>query len=650
MQFHQNEVLVIGGGHAGIEAACSTATLGVPTTLVTLRKDRIGFMSCNPAIGGIAKGQLVREIDALGGRMGEAIDATGIQFRLLNSTKGPAVRSPRAQADKDLYALFMLNLLERFPNLTVIEGEVGSLKMSQNRVKGAFLVDGSFIPASSVIVTAGTFLRAVMFVGSERKEGGRRGDQASSKLSEQLLSFGIGLGRFKTGTPPRLKNSSINWSSLETQPGDLNPRPFSFFTNLKDFPKQEQISCALTYTNMKVHEIIENSLHLSPLFQGEIKGLGPRYCPSIEDKVVRFHDKERHQIFLEPEGLSTESVYVNGMSTSLPRETQEKFFREIPGLEACEFLQFGYAVEYDYILSHQLSRSLELDSFDGLFFAGQVNGTSGYEEAAAQGLGAGINAALRSLKKPPFSLTRTNSYIGVLIDDLIIKGTSEPYRMFTSRAEHRLYLRSDNADQRLCPISHELGLLSEEKWEKFQRNQEERQKIRKTLEENYLFHVEQDQKWLKSLHSTPLLNKTSFKEILKRPEIRIQDLLFKQDPSLSESPEVETVEIEIKYEGYLEKERKLIEKADRQLRLKIPKEFNYRAVSGLSHEIIEKLESFKPDGILEASRISGVTPAAIAILSLFLIKKTPQEPNKRELRKQIKRKLLDKINYESSRN
>jgi tRNA uridine 5-carboxymethylaminomethyl modification enzyme len=621
------DVLVIGGGHAGTEAAHAAARMGSRTALVTLVRDRIGFLSCNPAMGGLAKGQLVKEIDALGGIMGMQTDKCAIQYRRLNSSKGPAVRSSRAQCDKPLYARKMQEFLGEIDGLSILEGEVADLVWERSggraRVTGVRMRDGSVVRARSVVVTSGTFLRAVMHMGFEQSEGGRIGDEAAKSLSRSVLDLGFSLRRLKTGTPPRLHKSSIDWSKTEPQPGDEVPIPFSFYYRGNRFPELPQLNCFITYTNEQTHEIIEKNFDRSPMFTGVIQGVGPRYCPSIEDKVKRFREKDRHQIFLEPEGLEVDEIYVNGMSTSLPRDVQEAFIHSISGLENATFIRHGYAVEYDAVDARALRATLESKEVDGLFFAGQVNGTSGYEEAGAQGLIAGMNASLSTRGKDPFVMSRQEGYIGVMIDDLILNGSDEPYRMFTSRAEHRLHLREDNADLRLSERGYRAGLLGEQNYRKFLEKKAQIEKLGAAVRERALFPNEETNRWVSEQGLAPLKDKTPLESFLRRPEVGIEllsEIPFDSRIDLSGfAPEVvEQVEIQVKYEGYIRRDLDLQDGLRKNELLAIPRGIDYAAVPGLSTEIRNRLTTTQPETLGQASRMMGVTPAAVANLLIYL--------------------------------
>lgn len=614
------DVMVIGGGHAGCEAAVASAKMGCRTALVTLNPERIGFMSCNPAMGGLAKGQLIKEIDALGGVMGMNTDKTAIQYRRLNSSKGPAVRSSRAQCDKALYAQRMQEFVtQEVPNLQVLGVEAVDLKVENGRIVGLVLGDGSTVSTRAVVITSGTFLRAVMHTGFEQASGGRAGDVAANGLSTALERLGFKLGRLKTGTPPRLHKDSIDWSQTEAQPGDEKPVPFSFYYRPERFPLLTQVKCFITYTNEKTHEIIEENFNRSPMFTGVIQGIGPRYCPSIEDKVKRFRERERHQLFLEPEGLTTNEIYVNGISTSLPRDVQEKFVHSIPGLEKAKFIRFGYAVEYDCIDARQLKATLESKDVSGLFFAGQVNGTSGYEEAGAQGLVAGINAALRVQSREAFTVSRLDGYIGVLIDDLVLKGADEPYRMFTSRAEYRLLLREDNADLRLSQKAFELGMLSEAQYRMFSEKREAIERNREALKGHYFYPTQETNGWFEDRGVSGLKDRVSAEVLLRRPEITWAELCELGFPGGAVSDEVrEQVEIQVKYEGYIRRDMELLEGVRKNEGLQIPVDTDYEAVPGLSTEIRGRLKGVRPETIGQASRLMGVTPAAVANLMIYL--------------------------------
>ncbi len=622
------DVLVIGGGHAGCEAAAASAKMGCRTALLTLKRDRIGFMSCNPAIGGLAKGQLVKEIDALGGLMGVNTDKTAIQYRRLNASKGPAVRSSRAQCDKALYAVRMQETLAAIPNLDILEVEAADVLMEGQSVSGLRLSDGVELKARAVIITSGTFLGAVMHTGFDRQEGGRVGDQASFGLSESLRNLGFRLRRLKTGTPPRLHRGSIDFSKTTPQPGDARPQPFSFYFKPSQFPLLPQVSCFLAYTNEKTHEIIGNNFHRSPMYTGLIEGQGPRYCPSIEDKVKRFSERNRHQVFLEPEGLNTDEIYVNGISTSLPRDVQEQFVRSIVGLESAEFIRYGYAVEYDAVDARQLKATLESKDRSGLFLAGQVNGTSGYEEAAAQGLMAGINAANLVKGEDPFILGRDESYIGVLIDDLILKGADEPYRMFTSRAEYRLLLREDNADLRLTEKGWRLGLIDSAAYAAFQRRRSEIDRAQVTLDGFFVYPNAETQEWLQARGMPSLKDRVSGEVFLRRPEVNWASLCELGLAGSGFDFEVsEQVEIRAKYAGYIQRDLDLLEGVRKNESLKIPADTSFADVPGLSTEIRNRLTEVRPETIGQAGRLFGVTPAAVANLLIYLSMKSARRPD-----------------------
>ncbi len=612
-------VIVIGAGHAGCEAALAAARLGVPTCLITINLDCIAAMSCNPAIGGLAKGHLVREIDALGGEMAKNIDETGIQFRKLNTSKGPAVRATRAQADRLLYRLRMKRVIENQPNLDVYQAMVGQILVKDNRVLGVETTLGEEIHSNCVVVTTGTFLRGLIHIGLNSFPAGRLGDPPSNRLSASIEELGFEMGRLKTGTTPRLHAATIDFSAMEAQEGDPEPTPFSFGTREL---KLSQVPCYITYTNEKTHKIIEKGIERSPLFTGVIEGVGARYCPSIEDKIFRFPDRQRHQIFIEPEGLDTVEIYPNGISTSLPIDIQHEMVRSIRGLEKAQILRPGYAIEYDYSNPVQLKLSLETQLVEGLFFAGQINGTSGYEEAAAQGLIAGINAARQVLQMEPVIIRRSQGYIGVMIDDLVTKGTKEPYRMFTSRAEYRLLLREDNADMRLCPLGKKIGLLNEDVWNSFTKKRQTLEWALEKIKSIRMRPGSETDNWLKGMGSPPLRKPCTLASLLRRPELDIRRV-FERFPDLAALDDeiVAQIEMETKYSGYVKRQQEEAEQFEKWEGMRLPKDLDYWDIPGLSNEIREKLSKKKPDSLGLASRIPGVTPAALTALRIYLKKK-----------------------------
>lgn len=604
----QYDVLVIGGGHAGCEAALAPARLGLRTLLLTMNLDTIAKMSCNPAIGGIAKGHMVREIDALGGEMGKVTDVTGIQYRMLNATKGPAVWAPRAQADKMAYQIEMKHRLEKTPHLEIKQGTIEDLIVEDGRVVGVFTKEGIAYYSHTVVISSGTFMRGLLHIGETNYSGGRAGDQPSVGLSASLERYGLTLGRLKTGTPPRVNSRTIDYSETEEQPGDPGVK-FSF--DDEGIPRLPQVSCHITYTSAQTKEIILANIHRSPMYSGQIKGIGPRYCPSIEDKIVRFADKERHQIFLEPEGLRTEEVYVNGVSSSLPFDVQLAFIHSIPALRNAEIMRPAYAIEYDYVVSGQVDSSLECKAIPGLFLAGQINGTSGYEEAAAQGLMAGINAAHKVMGKAPFILKRSEAYIGVMIDDLITKKHDEPYRMFTSRAEHRLLLRQDNADLRLRKYGYEVGLIDRTRYDRVCEKQK---------------HIDEETIRLGKIFQQVDGKGYAITQLLCRPENTYESLL-KAYPAQMRDYGADTnfqIELNLKYAGYIDRQMGEIERLSHVEETLIPADFDYQTVTGLRNEAQQKLSKTRPHNLGQALRISGVSPADISVLMIALMRHNSQ--------------------------
>lgn len=617
------DIIVVGGGHAGIEAAVSAAQMGCSVGMVTMDKNAMGRMSCNPAIGGSAKGHLVHEIDALGGAMGLIADQSGIQFRTLNKSKGPAVWAGRSQNDRKIYSEIALKTILSTKNIEIIEGSLIEAIEEGKKIVGVKTSSGEEVKCYALIVCSGTFLNGLMHTGLKSTKGGRFGEQPSVGLTESLVKMGFEYGRLKTGTPPRLNKNSINWEILEEQPGDIPPKPFSLRTPLNEFPYIPQLSCHITYTNQIVHKILEKGFDRSPMFTGRIQGIGPRYCPSIEDKINRFSDKERHQLFLEPEGLDSDLIYINGFSTSLPEEIQIEALHQIKGLENVEMVRPGYAVEYDYFPPYQVDLTLETKLIKGLYFAGQINGTSGYEEAAGQGIVAGINAALKIQKRPEFVLKRSESYIGVLIDDLVGKSTNEPYRMFTSRAEYRLVLRQDNTDRRLMKYGYEFGLISKEMVDELTKREIQIAKSKELLS-NTKIQPAIINEYLESVNSAIIDSSEPIEKLIKRPEVELKSLLASLEKQkndfdlLKDETVLEQVEIEIKYEGYIQRQIELIAKMQKYEEVLIPLNFNYSNLKSISTEGREKLSRVKPRSLGQASRISGVTPSDISVLLVYL--------------------------------
>ena len=618
MSYHAGEydIVVIGAGHAGCEAALAAARLGMKTAIFSLSLEAVANMPCNPHIGGSSKGHLVREIDALGGEMGKNIDKTMIQIKMLNTSKGPAVHSLRAQADRKRYQMEMKHTLEKQENLDLKQAEIVNITLKDDKVKSIETDVGAIYDVKSIIVATGTYLKGKIFIGDFSKESGPDGVFPANKLSECLKKLGVNLIRFKTGTPARINRKSIDFSKMEVQKGDEGIIPFSFEDKMKDF---DQVDCYLTYTNAETHRIIRENLHRSPLYGGEISGTGPRYCPSIEDKVVRFADKERHQVFVEPIGIDTDEMYIQGMSSSLPEDVQIAMYRTLPGLEHCEFTRPAYAIEYDCIDPADLKLSLEYKKIDGLFFAGQTNGTSGYEEAACQGLIAGINASQKIKGKEPLILDRTEAYIGVLIDDIVTKGTNEPYRMMTSRAEYRLLLRQDNADLRLTEKGHEIGLISDERYNKFLEKKQEIEAEKKRLQETVVKPTEKVNEFLRKQGTSELTTGSKLSELLKRAEITYDSLgaIDENRPKLREQVR-EEVEIQVKYDGYIKMQEAQVEKFKKMEKKLLPEDINYEEIKGISLEARQKLNKHKPHSIGQASRISGVSPADISVLLVYL--------------------------------